>query len=801
MKLGDRLGYPGLDKPMNLVYGKPAASNITSNSTSNSTSPHRRAPPPENFGQIPGLVQLLGFEFWTTDAYSGDKSMWLRTDIFYTPWGRNIFVAGDEGSCQVVCDGPALVFLKPLCWSQWLAASQAEQAAMVQYPGAVRKINEQGLGGGVPCPKGPKAVVEPATTRSVEAEIVGVTTANGLPSTFTTTRPIPITAGASGFTLEPTVMRDSVGRPTATTSRWVISDLTLKDDKGNPTATVTARLRVTPTTITMVDVSGRPTATITTEVPLERSLVTLKDASGRPTATIATEVPLVTGLVTLTDANGVPVATVTGSGVSKVVPTGPRRTGRFDEPGLPSQQDTFHPISWGDYVLAAFVPVLVTVPLTILTQILRSEIRTLLPFNALTRQPNGATATESLCLNTGGIPGFVNSFRLLFRKEPLAFLGDLLMLSSAIIVSFSSEAFGIKLYGACTADNFQGCHMGIASFQTPSRVVQAFLSVALVALFIMMGLIRYWRTGVDSSGRSIAAIASLLGEKETQDVFRKIVSQPDSGEISNGEMIRQLDGRFFLLTSSPVSPAFGITTSHIPATARDEQTQPPGHEIRRRGTLPLLKVFSLSQSSDAISQVAFLLSVVSFFILIVYYESTTLDTAFERFMDSQHLGVRVLFTGVGVVLSLFWDDYFSRNTPAAPCTPRERQILTAWRRRGLRQGALPPTLPRTPAGQQLDPRLAAGNSLYRAHACRIPPRRLRDAGRLCGRPRQTHAHPPRQYPLQPLAHMADAPCLHMDRRRGSGLHDCDAGIRPGVRQVPVHAGTPGHLGGEDILRL
>ena len=71
----------------------------------------------------------------------------------------------------------------------------------------------------------------------------------------------------------------------------------------------------------------------------------------------------------------------------------------------------------------------------------------------------------------------------------------------------------------------------------------------------------------------------------------------------------------------------------------------------------------------------FLLILCSSFILIVYYESTQLDTPFERFMDSQNFGVRTLFAGVGVVVSLFWDYHLSRIETLEPFRLAQRPML------------------------------------------------------------------------------------------------------------------------------
>ena len=48
-------------------------------------------------------------------------------------------------------------------------------------------------------------------------------------------------------------------------------------------------------------------------------------------------------------------------------------------------------------------------------------------------------------------------------------------------------------------------------------------------------------------------------------------------------------------------------------------------------------------------------------VLILYYENTSLDTAFEAFMDNQSFGVHILFATFGIAISAFWDYLFSRE--------------------------------------------------------------------------------------------------------------------------------------------
>lgn len=45
--------------------------------------------------------------------------------------------------------------------------------------------------------------------------------------------------------------------------------------------------------------------------------------------------------------------------------------------------------------------------------------------------------------------------------------------------------------------------------------------------------------------------------------------------------------------------------------------------------------------------------------LILVYNNTGGDTGFESFMDSESLGVRLVFTTVGIIITLFWTSYFN----------------------------------------------------------------------------------------------------------------------------------------------
>ena len=173
---------------------------------------------------------------------------------------------------------------------------------------------------------------------------------------------------------------------------------------------------------------GIPTATVTDY------LETLVDSNGSPTAT------LVMSLETLTDSRGYPTKTIAEfSATGSSVPT--------NFPNVTSANEVYVPVTRGSYFAGFFVPVLLSVLLLITIQLVDKNIKSMLPFFALTR-PKGTLAQDSICMAPGGLIHLPRSFGLLYRfGEPLSFLSDLLVITSACLVSLSSEAIELKMYG------------------------------------------------------------------------------------------------------------------------------------------------------------------------------------------------------------------------------------------------------------------------------------------------------------------------------------------------------------------
>ncbi|KAK4181224.1 hypothetical protein QBC36DRAFT_175772 [Triangularia setosa] len=747
MMFGDRIGYPVIHVP----------SNATLNATRTSlTGIQRRVPAKDKYGQIAGYRIKMSFwhlVYWKSSR-PGDIP-YVRTPIRFIT-NINFFPVDYalQTDCTIICDGPAFVFLDPKCWSEWSRVSGAQREIRSQNPGIYLEYNEFTFNGARAC-----AIVAPDI---VETKPVTATLFNPLPPITTTELVqedivVPGGTGHGSYVPSTYTLSDHNNKPTATiaTSVWIPAEtpvyqttiMTLTDDNGRPTATITGTGKsLANQPKTLYDDTGKPTATVvvngvrwnlrtrtmtggygtipvatftafatrrlatittldrfghpvtlTSKFPLVPTVLTMRDSDGVPTATITTQVPTVRGIgVTITDSNGLPIATVYPHEDRGIF----RPLDRSEDRG----PQTFNPVSWSDYLMAAFLPIIITLPLTTLAQVIDVHVKALLPLKALSRSSDGTSAEDSLFLRTGGIKSFITSWHILFHsREPALLLSQLFILVSSATASFSTEAIGFKLHGGCTVDNFAGCFLEIAIFRTPGRLVQVFLCLSLAVIALLA--FAMWHENSGSDARSIAGIAALLTQSSTREAFYTAKVNIKNEYITRDEMIENLSDHRFALrqvmqtpaTSIPRHPETTISASNCSSlelassqssqqkfapysTVRQLSNQPntdrpqlalvtlPNTEKKPRTNKKTTTEVSSPKSQkmlsigpvvqDYIRQVLFLLIIIGFLTMILYYELTSIDTAFERFMNSQNLGVRALFASFGLIMSMFWDDYF-----------------------------------------------------------------------------------------------------------------------------------------------
>ena len=402
---------------------------------------------------------------------------------------------------------------------------------------------------------------------------------------------------------------------------------------------------------------GRSTATLTDyggNVLMHQTTLTLTGAGGSATATVVTQAPVTSSLKTMTNADGVATSTATIFPVTPIIPGA-------------TPADIVIPRK-ADYFTVYFLPVLLTALLSAPLQAVNAELKALLPLRLLTR-PGGSP--DALTMR----PSVLTSLQALWRhRDPFALIGDLLVLCTTALVSLSAETIGLQLQGTCYRRNLNMCVITVAAFPGPARAAEALLIALAVLILLLMAVLARWRTGVAAHPSSIATVCALLQGVEAQDAFRRI-SLDEAEKDANRRLKDGLRHTPFVLRRyepAPRADDYGLEPVRAGTLARHVT---PGEDKKKKVPDVTRVVWLLKlPSAQLVFRGGFLFVLCSLLALTLYYENTEFAdptaTPFEWFMDSQSFGVRMLFTGAGVVVGLVWEHLFSGGFPSSsPSTP------------------------------------------------------------------------------------------------------------------------------------
>ncbi|KAM7202016.1 hypothetical protein V8F33_003023 [Rhypophila sp. PSN 637] len=430
---------------------------------------------------------------------------------------------------------------------------------------------------------------------------------------------------------------------------------------------------------------------------LTQTLIYINGTSGTPTLTLAKYVTarVKTLPVMVTDAGGSTVyseVVSTQTQIEYMTRPGLPRTSPSPEITLPpsvlqNSTDLARPITARGYFVGAFLPSLLAVLLGIPIGILNMHIKRMAPFMMLRE----VVAKDSLLLSIEGIYGPYRSIRLLMTYGFAAgVLGDLLTWCSGLLIAFSKDVLYIETVrrDACMASkngegaqfNFAsyGCFMFLSMRLMPMRAAEALLAI-MGCLMLGIGFI-FWRWYNGRGGRnpwSIAGMVGLLvgssasdgqGEEAKREELKDLLNQIDtpvvSREIRWKEIAGKFDGWRFALRTEPSNGEVGIrmvkdsSCANMPAASSEPNDD---GQIRVRQEEPVASRRQIIGSTTYWNfDLPALVLHVGLLILILYYQNNHRDTSFERWMNSDTIGVHFLFSGLGFLIGLFWDGLFSR---------------------------------------------------------------------------------------------------------------------------------------------
>lgn len=339
-------------------------------------------------------------------------------------------------------------------------------------------------------------------------------------------------------------------------------------------------------------------------------------------------------------------------------------------------------LTTAQYFAGAFLPTVLAVVATSLLDVIGTNAKLMQPFQALASASSsvggasfsgggpiqsggggGAVAEASVFLRFDAYMGLLTIPQAIRLGQPLIVVTQLAVLGSAFLAPLAAEAVAIFTPSGCT----EMCYGKIAVQRPVARALEGLMgaiAVLLVAVLAFTSLKR-WKTGVNHNPWSIAGMASLCLNREVRELISRI-PRGEGRAVPEKEIAKVLEGRRYRLDEFVEPTRHGVSyglvvmeedgqagqqrslletetlAGHIEGEADRLQTERSG--VGSPGFSSWLAPLSWWFRSLLIFCVASVMAIVA------YYQDSTGDSGFERFMDSRGFGVRFFSTLLGVLL-------------------------------------------------------------------------------------------------------------------------------------------------------
>jgi hypothetical protein len=420
--------------------------------------------------------------------------------------------------------------------------------------------------------------------------------------------------------------------------------------------------------------------------------------------TLSTVIPTTIGgrtqviRTTSTDGRGQPTAfeyttvedgTPTSTTVWTIVPTSTSSS----SPSSNGTQDTesvavvVYGLGLKDYMMGAFLPTILAAIIAYPFKLININARLMQPFHELAtaREADGVSAEASIFLRFYDWTGALSLPRSVRLRQPVIVISDLLVLGAALLAPIAAETVSVHVADGCDS----GCFGSLRVTTIPGRVLEALMATMmalLISLIVLLNLFR-WETGVSHNPWGIAGMASLGLSPGIRDRIRKIPCN-SRGDIKENMMLEALTERKYALEEYWISSRPGSVGVRgygiVVKTGNDDanklvKTNRRGHREARgqKGEKKAVtQPFALLTWWGRCT-LLFIFSCVM--IIATYYETTSLDSGFERFMDSRGFGIRFFFTALGVVIGGCMETFFRSVAIILPYQLLSKHALPAGR--------------------------------------------------------------------------------------------------------------------------
>lgn len=326
-------------------------------------------------------------------------------------------------------------------------------------------------------------------------------------------------------------------------------------------------------------------------------------------------------------------------------------------------------INPSQYFVGFCLPTILSILLAMPIRAVSMNAKLFHPWHQLT-QSSGSLGRESLNLPTGGIQSHFNAIQSLKCGQMLIPLTAALMMCSVLLVPLSAETIVLQLRGNCVAGSAKGCTFELGVSEIPTKAAIALLGIMCFLLVLILFFLRRWKSGVNTNPWSICGMAGLSQNGDVQALFSQGVKSSISLKVGVDSSLKKMvaDRRFRL---GRFQNGYGQIEYGIMLLDTDAEAEPLhrhsherqddehfGSRMKDGNRLPFMLGY--------IGRLVFLAILVGLLVLILYYNNTGDDTAFEKFMDGQSFGTKFLFTSIGTVVTLFWSSFVSGKSITFP---------------------------------------------------------------------------------------------------------------------------------------
>lgn len=339
-----------------------------------------------------------------------------------------------------------------------------------------------------------------------------------------------------------------------------------------------------------------------------------------------------------------------------------------------------------DYLLGTFSPTFLAVLVAYPVRLISINARLMQPFHVLATadEIHGAALKSSIYLRFDSWSGALSLPRAISWRQSVIAISDLLVLGAALLPPIAAEAISVHVPDGCHSHCFGNLGVSIVLGRT-LEALMATMAALLVALILLLSVCR-WRTGVSQNPWSIAGIASLCLNPGIRDKLRSI-PRGLSGGVEDSAIIQALEISRFRLGEFWTSPDPATTSSRGYGVLVTE-SEGAAKQLLKEGH-PGVEEDSDSKAMYKRTQPFVLLTwwgrcillfvFSSVLVIVTYYENSSGDTGFERFMDSQGFGVGFFFTALGVALGTCMETVFRSVAVMSPYLQLSSKMLPAER--------------------------------------------------------------------------------------------------------------------------